>query len=180
MLSQLIFWEIIWKEYKEKGLMHHKMITMSGPVTSSRQDVNLFRRKVVKGRFQASLNRSWRHFSPGYSFREAINQTAHACASPAASADTPARGYYSCSCQIALHAWRTFVSLMLIFILDLSRSNGDTTAGVERHIEVVLLQHPVFLWPSSAANEMNNKTKWTGMDCVAVFFLQPASFKGSC
>lgn len=48
------------------------------------------------------------------------------CAASGAAVDFPACGPYSCSCQIAAHAWRTFVSLMLIFILDLSLAATGT------------------------------------------------------
>lgn len=60
------------------------------------------------------------HKSPCHSVRQPHNKTAHACASWVAPGDIPACSCYSCSCQIAVHAWRPFVPLMLIFILDLS------------------------------------------------------------
>lgn len=55
------------------------------------------------------------HKSPTLSLRECT-----VCAASGAAVNFPARGPYSCSCQIAEHAWHTFISLMLMFILDLS------------------------------------------------------------
>lgn len=60
------------------------------------------------------------HKSPCHSVRQPHNKTAHVCASSVAPGDLPACSCYSCSCQIAVHAWRPFVALTLIFILDLS------------------------------------------------------------